>query len=119
MAIGDDVLAGLMKVASAGWDGLDNAEESMRRLYERQGAEEDEQRRREAAIVRAALDTPAGAELMAWLMKKTLLRPPSELELSARSAETYAIAKARREGQNGIVFMLLAALAAEPIKEDV
>ena len=64
----------------------------------------------EAITVAAALETPEGKRFLAWLTEKTLLRPPAEQELAPRSAELYAIAKARREGQNGVVFMILHAL---------
>ena len=66
--------------------------------------------RTEAGIVHAALATPAGQAFLTWLIQKTLLRPPAEQELAATSAEAYAIAKARREGQNGVAFMILHAL---------
>ena len=64
----------------------------------------------EAAVVQAALSGPEGQRFLAWLMRKTLLRPPGDQELGAATAEAYAIAKARREGQNGLVFMILQAL---------
>ena len=66
--------------------------------------------RDEASVVAAALDTPEGRKFLNWLIQKTLLRPPAEQELAAASAEQYAIAKARREGQNGVAFMILHAL---------
>lgn len=69
-----------------------------------------QQMRREAAIVKAALDNPQGEKFVQWLMSKTLLRAPSPEEQAAQSAESYAIAKARREGQNGVLFMILQAL---------
>ena len=66
--------------------------------------------RAEASVVAAALGTPEGRRFLHWLMQKTLLRPPAEQEFTAASAEQYAIAKARREGQNGVAFMILHAL---------
>ena len=66
--------------------------------------------RSEAEIVGAALSTPEGQKFLHWLIGKTLMRPPAEAELAANSAEVYAIAKARREGQNGVTFMILHAL---------
>jgi hypothetical protein len=66
--------------------------------------------RAEAALVHAALSTDEGQRFLAWLLQKTLLRPPAEQEMAAISVEAYAIAKARREGQNGIAFMILHAL---------
>jgi hypothetical protein len=64
----------------------------------------------EANLVAAALTTPEGQRFVAWLLQKTLLRPPAEQELTAATAEAYAIANARREGQNGVTFMILHAL---------
>jgi hypothetical protein len=66
--------------------------------------------RAEASVVGAALASPEGRRFLHWLIRKTLLRPPAEQELAAASAEQYAIAKARREGQNGVAFMILHAL---------
>ncbi len=64
----------------------------------------------EAGIVNAALSTPEGKKFLLWLIGNTLLRPPGDQEIAATTAETYAIAKARREGQNGIVYSILHAL---------
>ncbi len=66
--------------------------------------------RNEAGVVAEGPATPEGRKFLHWLMQKTLLRPPAEQELAAASAEQYAIAKARREGQNGVAFMILHAL---------
>ena len=67
--------------------------------------------RSEAEIVGAALSTPEGQKFLHWLISKTLGRPPAEAELAAaNSAEAYAIAKAKREGQNGVIFMIFHAL---------
>jgi hypothetical protein len=66
--------------------------------------------KQEAGLVAAALATPEGEKFLSWLIGKTLMRPPAEGELGAATAEAYAIAKARREGQNGLVFMILHAL---------
>ncbi len=64
----------------------------------------------EAGIVAAVFATPEGKKLLAWLIGKTLMRPPNDYENTAQTLEAYAIAKARREGQNGIVYMILHAL---------
>lgn len=66
--------------------------------------------RAEAHVVSAALSTPEGQKFLHWLIQKTLLRPPAEQELAAPTTDAYAIAKARREGQNGVAFMILHAL---------
>lgn len=91
---------------SQGWAAFEGLGERAAADKKRQ----DEQERTEAAIVHAALSTPEGEKFVLWLMQKTLLRSPGDAELGARTAEAYAIAKARREGQNQIVFTILTAL---------
>lgn len=66
--------------------------------------------KQEAGLVAAALTTPERQLFPSWLVGKTLMRPSAEGTLAAATAEAYAIAKARREGQNGLVFMILHAL---------
>ncbi|MEQ1652581.1 MAG: hypothetical protein ABL897_08850 [Hyphomicrobium sp.] len=92
-----------------GWDAFD--ESKLRKAEEKEASQEREQIRAEANIVAAALGTPAGEAFVEWLMRKTLVRPPGPAELSAATAEMYAIAKARREGQDQLVYMILSALA--------
>lgn len=95
-------------LAGDGWSGLEDLEKQMRETNARASAADREQAEREAAIVAAALETDAGRKLLGLLLHKTLLRAPADDEIGARgSAEAYAIAKAKREGQNAIVFMLL------------
>ena len=103
----------LLDALGAGWDGLENAGDIAKAFSDRAQAADDEQRRREVKIVRDMVRTPQGKAFMTWLLQKTLVRPPSQIELSATTAEAYSIAKARREGQSGIAFMLLFALAAD------
>jgi len=104
---------GLMDLLSAGgWSGLEDAEKAVGAFNDRQQAQELEEHRAQARIVRNMVRTPEGKAFLAWLLEKTLMRPPGHLEINATSAEAYAIAKARREGQNGIAFMLLSALKA-------
>jgi hypothetical protein len=64
----------------------------------------------EAKIVQDALATPEGERFIEWLAGKTVLRAPAAEETGATTAEGYAIAKARREGQNGVFFMIMQAL---------
>lgn len=107
-----DALAKLLEeMGTDGWDAIENAGAFSKQLNERQALEDDEQRRQEATIVHAALATPAGRQFLTWLVRKTFFRPPAFAETSATTAEAYAIAKARREGQNGVVFMLLDAMS--------
>ena len=111
--LGDEMMQKLLEAAMGGdgWGGIDNAGAFAKQLNERQAAEDEERRRREAAIVQAALGTPEGQRFLVWLLGKTLGRPPGDAEIAqATTAEAYAIAKARREGQNGVVFMLIEAM---------
>ena len=66
--------------------------------------------RAEIDLVHAALSTEPGQKLMEWLILRTLLRPPGDAERAATTLEAYALAKARREGEASVIYMLLAAL---------
>lgn len=110
----DNVLARLMQgLADDGWSSLEGGEQRLSDDMARMKAADIDDARRIARV----LDNPDGQWLLAWLVKRTLLTPPGDLERSAKSLEMYAIHKARREGQNHVVFMLLGALqqaAGEP-----
>lgn len=89
-----------------GWDALENLQAK---------AAGDQallllQARGEASIVSEALSTPAGRLFLNWLIRKTLLRPPTEEEQVSATEFAYVRAKARRDGQNGVVWMILHAL---------
>lgn len=90
-----------------GWGGLENI--GVKAEAERQRIMIDA--RAEASIVTDVMKTPEGKRLLEWLVKRTLLRPPSDIEQQAGDIHAYALAKARREGQNGVVFMLLSAIS--------
>lgn len=100
----------LRSMGEGGWADLEGLEQNVRRLNEEQSKDIREQESREAAIVAAALTTKEGGAFLNLLLQKTLLRPPTSEEQAATSAEAYAILKARREGQNALVFMLLGML---------
>lgn len=99
------------RLETGGWGDLENLGEQIAGINKAQSQQQREEAAREAAIVKAALDTDAGRALLDLLVRKTLFRPSSEEERAALTAEAYAILKARREGQNSIVFMLLQMLA--------
>lgn len=104
----DEVLQKLLRgVLDNGWDGIENAGQKAADFGRVDRLRRQEEAEREARIVRQALATPAGQALLELLLGKTILRGPSEEELTAKTAEAYAIVKARREGQAGVVFMLL------------
>ncbi len=68
-----------------GWDGL----EGLAQKAGQDQAKQREEERAEAAIVAEALATPKGRKFLAWLIGKTLLRPPGAQEQQAQTAETY------------------------------
>ena len=107
-----DVIGDLFRMLeTGGWGDLENLGPQIARVNKAQTEKQREEALREAAIVKAALDTDAGRALLELLVRKTLFRPSSEEERAALTAEAYAICKPRREGQNAIVFMLLQMLA--------
>lgn len=60
----------------------------------------------EAGIFQDCFGTPAGQKCLDLLRNKTYRRRPNEQEIAIQSADVYAIAKAIREGQNAVVFMI-------------
>ncbi|MFA7504287.1 MAG: hypothetical protein WCZ28_06275 [Burkholderiaceae bacterium] len=107
-----DVLGEIFsRLETGGWGDLENLGEQIASANKAQSQKLRAEAEREAAIVKAALDNDAGRALLDLLVRKTLFRPSSGEEQAAATAEAYAILKARREGQNAIVFMLLQMLA--------
>ena len=105
-----DTLEDMMrKLGAGGWAGFD--EEAMAKVQAGELRAERDQMLAEAAVVRRCLANPEGEAFLLWLLKKTLMRPPNAQEQAPSTAEMYAIAKARREGQNAILFTILDALA--------
>lgn len=98
-----DMMGGLMR---EGWAGIEadprQFDAQMKRAYDRA--------MEEALPVAKLFEGELGERVLLWLMLATLLRSPSPEEQAVRSAEEYAIMKARREGQNSVVFMILAAI---------
>lgn len=96
------------QMASQGWGGMEPDPEAMKAA---------EQQRlqamlNEAAIADNFISTEAGQKFILWLAKATVLRGENEAEAGAVTAESYAIAKARRAGQNSIMFMIMNAVEA-------
>ena len=83
---------------------------SLAELGRAQARADRDKARAEAAVVKAALDSEAGVRFLVWLANKTVLRGESEQERGAVTAEAYAIASARRRGQNGVFFAIVEAL---------
>ncbi|MGL4396621.1 MAG: hypothetical protein ACRCS9_08795 [Hyphomicrobium sp.] len=97
-------------LAGSGWSDLEISKEKFAQQAQEQGSAERAEMNRQAAIVARALDTEAGRALLDLLMRKTVLRAPGDEERAARTAEAFAILKAKREGENSVVFMLLSML---------
>lgn len=110
MQQGDPIFDMLSKIAGGGWADLDSMSASLEQQHRAVSSEEKRIADEQAAIVQAALSTDSGKALLDLLIRKTILRPPGDLELGAVTAEAYAIAKAKREGQNNVIFMLLGML---------
>lgn len=115
MAQADDLKERLAQVAHGGWDGLEDGEAVIAEAARRQEIEQAEREANHRAMVRAAFVTPQGQALLEWLKANTILLPPQADELMATTAEAYALAAKKREGQNSIVFKILS-LLAEPDK---
>lgn len=105
----EDILG---KFSADGWAGLEGLGASMKAELERQGAAAREERERQVGIVHDAIGcTQAGKDFVELLLKMTVLRPATDEERMAPTAERYAILKAQREGQNNLVFTILGMLA--------
>lgn len=115
----DDFVGQLLGLAAGegmdGWAGIENAGARLKALNEAERQADVERATREHAIIVGGLsaDPQARMRLLVLLARKTLLRGPAADEFGATTAEAYAIAKARREGANGVVLMLLSVLAGD------
>lgn len=110
----DDLVGELLGLAMGeGWGAIDGVEKRLRTLNDAEATRQQERAIIERATLAEGLsDDPARRQrFLVLLLRKTLLRGPSIEEQTAATAEAYAIAKARREGENGIVLMLMSALA--------
>lgn len=107
----DDFGNELEALASGGWDDLGQGQKRLREARDRVLRDEAEAEAAHARVVRDALDTPAGARLMAWLRSQTIEREESGNEVPGLSVEAYALAMARRQGQDSIVRRLAQYLA--------
>ena len=103
--------ARLRQIAAGDWDDIGEAEQASRIFARRQAQEDAAEVARVRGIVRGALTTTAGQALLVWLEQQTLKRRPDAAQAGATTAEAYAIAAARREGQCGLVLTLIEILA--------
>lgn len=100
----------LEQMAGGGWADLEDMPARAKKIADAQGQVERQEIERQAAIVASALSTADGKALLELLINITVLRQPDDVERGATTADAYAIAKAKREGQNSILFFLLARL---------
>lgn len=77
------------------------------------GAQEMERARAEACVVQDALGNEAGRRFLQLLAQWTVLRPPTEAELSATSVEQQALLGARRVARNNLYFVIASALTMD------
>lgn len=102
----DDVLQVL---ATDGWKGL---EVDPKMLDRQMQAQMQEMTREALASGVLVFESEQGRRCLAWLVAKTLLRPPSLEQQAAKTAQEYAAMALRREGQNQLVWMIFSALRA-------
>lgn len=93
--------------AGDGWQGLDVDPKRLEQQVREQLAQTIDEAQGSGVGV---LDTPQGRRLLWWLATKTVLRPPTPEEQMVKTAEHAAILKGRRDGANGVFWMLLHAL---------
>lgn len=102
-----DVISDLLgDFAVEGWSGLSANPDRMAQ----QNAELVREALTEAEPIATLFASDAGKAVLKWLVRKTIMRPPSALETQASDPHAYALAKARREGQDAVVWMILSAL---------
>lgn len=89
-----------------GWAGIDNAGERANDARMQATSAQREEYMRRARVIEKALGDDDGKAALAVLVEMTMIRPPSEEEVAARTAEHFAILKAMRDGQANIVFMI-------------
>lgn len=91
----------------SGWEGIENAGKAASLARRDDDKRLRDERMREAKIIAKAFAGKNGRAALLLLGQKTLMRSESQEERSAKSAEHYAILKARREGQRDLVFIIL------------
>ena len=94
------------QLQTGGWAAFDNIGQGMAENLARMKDEAE----REARVVQACFETPQGQACLQWLIEKTLLRGPNQDEAGAVTAEHFALASAKRFGQNSVVWMILTAM---------
>lgn len=115
----DPMIAMMERIAQGGWASLDAAHSDIDQAAKRLGGEQKIEQDRQAAIVAKVLATEDGRALLNLLLEKSLLAPQSDAERAAQTAEAYAIAKAKREGRDSIVLMLIGMLQYAAGQKDV
>lgn len=94
------------KMFSGGWDSFENLSKNAGEDLERQNAE----MLAEAATIAAPFRTPEGKRCLELLFRKTIARPLI-MPIEGMTLEQQALYASRREGQNGVVAIILNALS--------
>lgn len=98
--------AALDRISGEGWSGL----ELNKPVSDQAAVALHKAMLAEAAIVADMVATPEGRRFFDWLLMRTVLCTPTEQQQQAQAIEAYAIASARRDGMQSIVFSMLAAM---------
>lgn len=94
-----------------GWASLENMQAKADEAAKAAEAIERAERRRQIAIVRAALGNEAGRVFMTWLRTKSVDLPPLPAGAYPATAEGYAIYAARADGRRQLYLLIDAILA--------
>jgi hypothetical protein len=96
----------VQKLAAGGWGMFENLAQSTSEDFARQREELAAQ----AAVLAAPFKTPEGKRCLELLVEKTILRPLVP-PVEGTTLEQQALYANRREGQNGVVAIILNALS--------
>lgn len=99
-------IEGLFNGQMKGWAGIDDAGKSAAIAREKERTEQREEYLADARTLAKVFGTAEGRAALGLLFKMTIGRPPSEEEVSCASEFQYVRAKALRDGQNHLVFVI-------------
>lgn len=108
MNLGDvDVDKMIESALGGGWAGIEDAGKTASLMHKEESRRAREEAKRQAAIIVKCFSSKAGRAALKLLIEKTLFRPQSLEERTAKTADHSAILASRREGQRDVVFMIL------------
>lgn len=108
----------IIDAAAEGWDGLEKPSALMEAASREIEQAERAEAMRQARVLAACFETPAGREALALLRAKTYARPATQGELDERDPMAFALTQARLQGAANLVHMIEGALAVARGKED-